>query len=249
MILHQWGKVWELYKSALSLKSIRSYWPLRISLGLYLASGIAGVILLTTKHWNILSVLGLMTPFGIIMWYTKHVALSKKFHDEYATHGIAIFPITRRIMYLRYALFLHRLAEHLYTREDIEKLRQFAEIVDRPTFPAIQVTDHPIIWLLFIVPFITGLWTLGTGLIKKTEPWREVTQETGLFLGAGVIIAIMAVGAFWIWQEIIHLSSRKREYLELQRFLQWAESDIKEMQLFRSRHLCAKIAHSQIPSC
>src|SRR5262245_5085791 len=95
-----------------------------------------------------------LVGFGLallLLWLRARAidrALAKEFQEEYATYKLNPKPGKTRRLYLRYILFLDRLVEKHYTREDIAKLREITEIAELPKLPAIQFTDHPILWLV-----------------------------------------------------------------------------------------------------
>jgi hypothetical protein len=99
-----------------------------------------------------------------------------------------------------------------------------------------QFTDHPIFWLLIVVPFMGGLWTLTADLIKQSDFWK--VKEIALsILAGGVCIAAMIIGGYYIWDGIVNIGRRTEQYQEIQRFLQWAESDIEQAQSLKAQRL------------
>jgi hypothetical protein len=190
--------------------------------------------------------------------------LAKTFPLEYPTYS----------GHLRYVLFLRKLADQKYTREDIAKLRRAVEMAEIPARPAIQFNEHPLFWLLVIVPAVGVLSTLGTDFVKQADFWKgkqeaiatlsafgvrialspERSQEAKntfaplVILGFGVCLIFLLIGGFFNYLGFLGLWGRKTQYQQLQLFLQWAEHDIEEEQLRRRRRLCEEMPGSHGPS-
>ena len=186
--------------------------------------------------------------------------LAKKYSLECATYRLNSFHDKG---HLRYVLFLRKLADQKYTREDIANLRRAVEIAEIPTPPGIQFNEHPLFWLLVIVPAVGALWTLGTDFVKQTDFWKgkqeaiatlsafgvrialspERSQEAKSTLAplvipyVGVTIVIVLITVFCFCLAFLRACSRKTKYQEIQRFLQWAEHDIEEAKALRAQRL------------
>jgi hypothetical protein len=139
--------------------------------------------------------------------------------------------------YLPYILFLNKLADQQYTREDIVKLRQAVEIAEIPTPSAMQFNEHPLFWLLGIVPFIGFLWTL-VGLlvaeyVKQPDFAKVKLKVIVAFLNVGVMSLGLLIAVHFDWLGF-RSWGRKAQYQVIQRFLQWAERDIEEARALRA---------------
>jgi hypothetical protein len=137
------------------------------------------------------------------------------------------------------------------TSKDMVRLRHVAEIAERPKQSAVQFADHPLFWLLVIVPFVSALWQLAADGIKQADFWKTVPPEMPLFrfvlLGLGGMIVVMLVLYFFLWHDTTSTMGRKAIYEDIQRFLQWAEVDIEEAQVLRSRHLRTEMPDKHRP--
>jgi hypothetical protein len=140
--------------------------------------------------------------------------------------------------------------------------------------PGIQFNEHPLFWLLFIVPFATELWNLGADFVKQADFWKgkqeaiatlsvfgvrillspERSQEAKstfaplVFLGMGAFLLFYLITFFSSWRGFLSLWSRKTNYQQLQRFLQWAEHDIEEEHFHRRQRLCEEMPGPHGPS-
>jgi hypothetical protein len=135
-------------------------------------------------------------------------------------------------------LFLNKLADQQYTREDIVKLRQAVEIAEIPTPSAMQFNEYPLFWLLGIVPFIGFLWTLVGLLVAeyvKQPDFEKVKLKVMVaLLYVGVMSLGLLIAAHFNWLGFRSFWSRKAQYQVIQRFLQWAEHDIEEARALRA---------------
>jgi len=243
----EWEELWKLYKDCQPIKVLYAwrYWYIWLLVVLMILAGV-GVVVSLSRGWVWGTFLG--SPlFLVFTWLTFYIA-DKSFEREftwlYTTYGLKHYPMARRRLYLHYVRFLGSLVDQKYTRKDIEHRRHIAEIAERPKRPATQFADHPLFWLLVIVPLVTGLWQLGADSIKQAEFWKTVPPETPLFrvalLGLGGIIVATLLQYFFLWHDIDSTLSRKAQYEDIQRFLQWAEHDIEEAQLLTTRRLRAE---------
>jgi hypothetical protein len=130
--------------------------------------------------WMSIVGLGLMFVFFCLTPPAIRRAVDKTYSPEYATYRLDSSHDRR---HLRYVLFLRKLADQKYTRKDIAKLRRAVEITEIPAQPAIQFNEHPLFWLLVIVPFVGGLWTLSVDFVKQADFWKG-RQETIATLSA-----------------------------------------------------------------
>jgi hypothetical protein len=140
------------------------------------------------------------------------------FKAEYEQHGIGDHHFLNREQYVRYALFLRGLAEQAWSCDKITRLRSFAETV-RPTAPALQIHQH---WL--VVPVVALLVGLLLDILKQPENWK-----------GGKVAALMRIGQvfvgviFILWaRRTVTFTIPNNRHKEIERFLQWAEIDIKE---------------------
>jgi hypothetical protein len=179
---------------------------------------------------------GFLAFFFWLIVRTIDRALAKEYQVEYTTYGLDPNLGKAKRLYLRYMLFLDKLVDKKYSREDIAKLRCVAILTEPPRRPPTQFADHPIFWLLFAVPFMGGLWTLSADFIKQSDFWK-VKQAALSILAGGVFVVIALVAGFYAWDRIVTIRRRTEQYQEIQRFLQWAESDIEEAQSLKARRL------------
>jgi hypothetical protein len=264
MVFQQQKEVWDYYKSM--ERQVYRDWAIRGLLGIPILTSLAIFLLRGFDPKSVVWAVVLTIALSGLMTYVLGRCLVKKYPLEYDTYGMK---------YLPYVLFLGKLADQKYTREDIAKLRRAVEIAEIPTQPAFQFNEHPLIWVLVIVPLATGLWNLSADFVKQADIWRGNQETVAAFSAFGVKIAlspeksqdakstltrlsVLAVGViflclliefFLFWRGFrMGIWSRKAKYQEIQRFLQWAEHDIEEEQFHRRQYLCKKIPGPHEPS-
>jgi hypothetical protein len=100
-----------------------------------------------------------------------------------------------------------------------------------------QFNEHPLFWLLGIVPFIGFLWTL-VGLlvaeyVKQPDFEKVKLKVIVAFLNVGVMSLGLLIAVHFDWLGF-RSWGRKAQYQVIQRFLQWAERDIEEARALRA---------------
>ena len=162
-------------------------------------------------------------------------AYSIEFKMLYVTHGLRHYPWWRRRFYLRYALFLRALTDRTppVSLETITQLRSFADIVGEPPVPESRLLQPA-----YIVPFIVFVNILITEVLKQAELLKG--QIGIVVLSEFILIIVMVFYILYMW----HTMTRSRLVRDrtIQRFLQWAEHDIKDVQLLKSRR-----PHTELP--
>jgi hypothetical protein len=182
--------------------------------------------------WIVIGAPTLVVPLLILIIRVRNRALVKKYSLECDTYRL---NSSRDMRHLRYVLFLNKLDDRQYTRRDIAKLRRAVEITEIPKPLAIQFNEHPLFWFLFIVPAIGALWTLGTEFVKQTDFWKGKPEAIAALLYVGVMSLALLIEVHFGWLVLRTIIwSRKAEYQEIQRFLQWAERDIEEARALRA---------------
>lgn len=90
----------------------------------------------------------------------------------------------------------------------------------------------------YIVPFIVLINILITEVLKQTE---FLKGQMGVFI-VGIFICLIVYVYFILYN--VHTVTRSNLVRDrtIQRFLQWAEHDIKEVQLLKSRY-----PHTELP--
>ena len=167
MVLMEWEALWKLYKDCSPFKALYRwhYWYIWLlgALGIVLSvgGGVVSIVLLVrgvVSIWRefLWGAILCVSLFWLTAWLVSRM-IDKSFEREFAmlytTYGVK-HSSGLRWGYLYYVHFVDRLAEHNYTRQDVAKLRHLAEMAERPQRPTIQFADHPLFWLLFIVPCI-----------------------------------------------------------------------------------------------
>jgi hypothetical protein len=165
-----------------------------------------------------------LVPLTLIFSWRWMVAVdkaaAKKFAGEYQTHGLAEYSLWKRREYLLYALFLQGLAQQGRSRDDIARLKRFAEAL--APAPTSRVTQFAIVVILLAV--LTNLLAEWVKRGIPEEAWKSWSMWK-VFLPIIELIYLASVGGYLFagvknWRE-----TRRQEIL---RFLQWAEEDIPE---------------------
>lgn len=234
MVLKEWTQAWNLYKKACGSPRLikplyapckmRSYWYLWAATAFFPFSSV-----LFTYGPEALAPFGfspVFTRFGFslvfivslrVLFIAIEKALAKEYVIEYEKHRIADYPFGMRRLYLRYAWFLRGLAEQKCSREDIVKLTSFAEVVGRPD-PVFKFFQHP-----GVTYALGALTPLLIGLIQHSKTWKAG-------LGIRFVVGIV-VGLLFFYFILDVLNTRKQQYVEIKRFLEWAKLDVEEEKL------------------
>ena len=246
MVLKEWSEVWKIYKESgsrlskaiLSPRNARSYW--------YVWATFIGVILSSLPSFvgigiesKEVVVLGWVV-IGLTSWLARfpfRKALAKQFTVEYATHGLAQYPLLTRRRYLHYALFLQELVDQKYSSERIAELSSFADIAKPPEKPAFQLSQYPSLMVV-----LTAFVTLFINSMIKSPHWENVAA---LVLTIGLMLVGMGIAVLPILHDVVNLE--KFHHQTLQRFLQWAAKDIKEAQQLKTQLLRMELPGSQGP--
>ena len=235
MVLKEWADVWKLYKDGhgyliktLNDRAPRFKWTLLIiaipsaviilygMVTTYLWGWTTGTRLMVIIAWVVaLVVLVLFVP-SFNIW--RIIVLGKVFKDEYKQHRIGDHSFFKREQYLRYAFFLRGLVERAWSHDDITRLRRFAETLRKPA-PAFQIAQHPL-----VVPFVTVVVGLLLEVFKQQEPWKSGLVMKLLGISQALVFVILPV---WIYR-MVTFTIPNNMHQEIERFLQWAEMDIKE---------------------
>ena len=117
------------------------------------------------------------------------------------------------------------MVEQKYSQDEVKKLLRFADIVQPPDQPRFQLSQYP------SVMYVLGVCTpLLVNLLTNSPAWKNAPA---LFLT--LILQAVGLGIAVIPQWHLHVSRPKYEHLTLQRFLQWAEHDIGEVQSLKDQ--------------
>jgi hypothetical protein len=130
MIFRQQGEVWDYYKSTRLSTKVWAHWSVRVTSIGFLVFGlfsffsyILPIGIRIIPAWIRIVGLGLMWVFFCLTIRATKRAQDKMYTREYTSYRL---DSSRDRRYLRYVLFLRKLADKKYTREDIAKLRQAA---------------------------------------------------------------------------------------------------------------------------
>ena len=227
MVLKEWAEVWKLHKESQrrldTVSRDRTYWFKWICygvVGLIGAISFWGVVNGWSFVWEIVAgfmvVLGVGFKFWFKFWEVN--ALAKAFKTECEQHGIDVRNLNDMEQHLRYTLFLRGLVKQEWSHDDITRLKSFAETIRKPE-PAFRIGQHS------LVVFLMGLFA-GALLdaIKQPGNWKGEKGATLIGIGSFLVFFIFV---FWLERRTIFTIPNKR-HQEIERFLQWAEMDIKE---------------------
>jgi hypothetical protein len=221
MVLKEWVEVLTLYKEiqkCLNTRVNKLKWVGLVVVVLLFAIGtLADYTGRDQMFGNVLSLLGLVYV-GLSYWRVR--VLDKEFKAEYEQHGIAVHYFFQRERYLRYALFLRGVIKKAWSRDDIAKLRNFAETLRMPA-PPIRIDQHP------LIVFLLGLFAGALlDVIKQPENWKGGKEAI-----LTVIVRLLLYAIFFLWAyRTVTFTIPNIRHQEIQRFLQWAEMDIEKQQ-------------------
>jgi hypothetical protein len=159
-------------------------------------------------------------------------AFAKQFAGAYHTHGITAYPLGVREKYLRYALFLQGLSTQGRSRDDIARLKRFAETLAPPPRPAFRLSQNAVYTIL--VALLVGCvldW------FKQPEAWRQQSWRwvIGFILAYSLLVVIVLHMLFLVSQVVPTWRDRYRR--EILSFLQWAEEDMPDKNLTKNNEL------------
>ncbi len=219
MVLQEWAQVWNLHETCrgwhLNRKLLKSskvctYWYLWAAIVVYfIVCFIWSFVSISWGNW-----FGLWFVSLVFIPFARDKALVKEFAVECEKYQLANYTFYTRQFYLRYALFLHGLAEQQRSSEEIGKLASFAETAGEPE--PFNPFQHP------LIPYLLGLITaMLIRLIPTPNSPEAFGQELGLlFVPVGALFSLL----FALGIEAIPKNKRA----EIKRFLEWAKLDIEE---------------------
>jgi hypothetical protein len=177
----------------------------------------------TDYWWGPLLML-LVTPMAIFpMRWQREKALAKEFAENYAKHKISHYPLWSRQTYFTYTLFLDELRDQKWSHEKAARLSSFAEIATPPEGPQFRLSQH-----FLITTSMAVLIGLSMEFIKRSDLFKD--KHGLLILPFSVMILWIIIAGISLGHYIVNRS--KYRHQTIQRYLQWAEKDLKEEQLF-----------------
>jgi hypothetical protein len=176
----------------------------------------------------------LTATFHVWWYFAKEKSYAKAFEWEYHTHKLNKYPWQARGLYLHYALFLRQLVTQRLSRDEIVRLKRFAETLEPVPRLDLQLSKDPVfMWLVGLSSGIAVSW------IKDPALWSNAGWRVTLvsILAWGLVAAIgrrLLVRALQIGP---HRPEYRRQVIL--RFLQWAEEDITDKNLTKdNEHTC-----------
>jgi hypothetical protein len=267
MVIKEWGEIRQLYtacrpRHATVLCTRHQAWAYWCILVLRILLIFLGLIVLIDMFGSLIPVSAFGFPvsvsvFGFVtvrLWigassisplvigllcFVFEKACANKYKIIYTMHGLRHYPWWKRPLYLHYSLFLCALIERPSpaSREMIAQLRSFADIAGRPPLPESRLLQPH-----YIVPYIVLLNLLLLEVLKKTNFLEGREGILILFLCVYVLVAVY--GFLREWHRVTKWG--QSEDRNIQRFLQWAECDIEEAQLLRTRRLRAEMPNPHV---
>jgi hypothetical protein len=161
------------------------------------------------------------------LWFCIEKGFANKYKEIYTDYGLRHYPWRARRFYLHYTLFLRGLRDRISppSRVTITQLRSFAEIAGRPPLPEPRLLQPT-----YIVPFIVLLNTLLLEALKHADLLKGPAGIVILILSTFLLVFLYGVLRVWYgvtnWGQVVDR--------DIQRFLQWAESDIEEAQRLKT---------------
>jgi hypothetical protein len=226
VVLTEWAQVRKLYKTCsiwrLSIKLL--FKPQQVRVYWYLLWAALVLYFIVALSWFFVSnLVSQVQVFGLwllslgVLGFAKDAALVKEYAVEYKKHRIADYPPYERGFYLRYAVFLRRLAEQQRSSKEVGKLARFAAIAGKPE-PVFNLLQHPLV--AFMLVLLSGM---SIKLIPTSISWEEAIKGLWyLLLVTGVLLGLLVV---------LGVARRPRQQrTEIKRFLAWATRDLKEEQ-------------------
>jgi len=241
MILKEWSEAQDIYQATmarfskalraiLNPRKIKLYWyvwaallALLALLFLYIFMDQLLLIGQNTLNWLTVLTLPLLFLFGLCLYGAIEKAWAKEFAADYATHGISHYPFWTRGTYFIYTLFLQELKDRKYSHKQVEELSSFAEIATPPEGPQFRLTQHP----LFVYSMAVVI-ALVVNTIINSPLWQADTKA--FTLSRSIMVLGFVIELLYIW----HLGVRTLggRHQTIQRYLKWAERDLKEEQPF-----------------
>jgi hypothetical protein len=235
MILKEWSEAQDIYKAAaarwrrslkaiLTLHKVKSYWYVWAALLFLILSDASAILYVIPvkaygpQWWTALSLWLTASLAALCVYVAIDKALAKEFALDFGIHGISHYPFWSRRTYFGYVLFLDELKDRKYSHKKVQELSSFAEIATPPEAQQTRLTQNPLVTTLVAV-----LVALGVNSITNSVPWQKGTKASILSLGIMLLGIVIVCLSFWY--PILNRS--KNQHQIIQRFLKWAERDLK----------------------
>ena len=240
MILKEWSEAQDIYKAAsarwrravktvMARHKVRSYWYVWAAFLFFILS-VASVALypipakVNPQWWTGLSLWLTATLAALCSFGATEKALAKEFAADYDDHGISHYPFLGRRTYFKYVLFLDELKHRKYSCKQVEKLSEFAEIATPPAVSQFRLTQNPL--FTYSHGSSDGSDRKCHTRLSSMERWNKSNYPEPWHHTFDV--------CYWrsllLWHPIANRAKDKHQII--QRYLKWAERDLKEEQTF-----------------